>query len=115
VPKLHDIYLPSREELLGLIPLLPPHGDVGLDAIKGLERSIEIERIELVARHSVSQQGELDGSARVLVERASAGKLLHIPEVRQRRGTLPGGIFRRVVDDLVAECHEPQAILMDLL
>src|SRR5204863_3168279 len=97
VPDRHHVDLAIADKLLGLVALPPPYFDMRFDAVEHLEGSLDIERIELVPRHSVREQGE-NHVARGIVDaqRARTGKFLNIPEVGPRSRAGVGKLVRAI-------------------
>ncbi len=54
VPGHHHVDLAIVQQLRGLRARGPPHRDVGLDLVELFEGTVDIERIELVGRDTVS-------------------------------------------------------------
>jgi len=82
VPARHHVALAVADELLRLVALRPPHLDVRLDLVELPEGAVEVERVDLVGRHAVGQEREHQRARRAVVERARAGKLLDVLEIR---------------------------------
>src|SRR6516162_7242495 len=53
IPDRHYVDFAVADELLRLVALAPPHLDMRLDTVELLECAVDVEGIELVARHSV--------------------------------------------------------------
>src|SRR3954468_2375775 len=66
VPDRHHVDFAVADELLRLSALAPPHFDVWFDLIKLLEGTINVERVELIARHAVGEQREDQGPRRIV-------------------------------------------------
>src|SRR6266446_3990287 len=80
----HDLLV---EQKLGrLLAGRPPGCDVRLDLVELLEGAVEVDGIELVLRHAVGQQRELEIVGRVVAHGTRAGKLLGVPPFRPGLG-----------------------------
>src|SRR5262245_45369375 len=80
----HDLLV--EQELRGRLAGRPPRGDVRLDLVELLEGAVEVDGIELVHRHAIGQQRELQIVGRMVAHGARARELLGVPPFRPGLG-----------------------------
>src|SRR5262249_57889850 len=99
MPDRHHIELAIADELLRLIALAPPDLDVRLDLIELLERAVDIQWIESIGGHAVSEQGKNQRARRIVdAQAAGARESLDIPEVDPALGTAVGGFVAAIAE-----------------
>src|SRR5215831_18443826 len=86
IPTGRQHHLLVEQELRRLLAGRPPGRHVRLDLIELLERAVEIDGIELVHRHSVGEQRELQIVGRMVAHGARARELLDVPPFSPRPG-----------------------------
>src|SRR4029079_10259759 len=72
------------------------------EPVDALPRPLDVDRVDLVHRHAVREQGDLElgRDAAAEVERPPALELLAVPDLGPRAGVLPGRKRLRVVNDV---------------